>query len=179
MSDAARRRLHELLEQHGAALRAAITRACPPHLQRDLDDIEQEVRVRLWKALESEREIEHPASYLHVAAVNATLDAIRRRRARPEDAYELGEGEDAVQVVDRRPSPELLVSRRRTLRTVERCLDSIVPNRARAVRLHLQGFTTFEVGELLGWTEAKARNLVYRGLGDLRRALEEEGVDAP
>ena len=28
-----------------------------------------------------------------------------------------------------------------------------------------------EIAEIMGWTEAKARNLVYRGLGDLRARL--------
>ena len=33
-----------------------------------------------------------------------------------------------------------------------------------------------EVGRLLGWSESKARNLVYRGLRDLRAALKREGI---
>jgi hypothetical protein len=28
----------------------------------------------------------------------------------------------------------------------------------------------------MGWTEAKARNLLYRGLADLRHRLEDAGV---
>jgi DNA-directed RNA polymerase specialized sigma24 family protein len=43
--------------------------------------------------------------------------------------------------------------------------------------LHLEGMTTQEIGNLLGWTEPKARNLVYRGLQDLREQLRAEGVD--
>ena len=50
-------------------------------------------------------------------------------------------------------------------------------NRQRAVRLHLEGMTTTEIGSLMEWTEPKARNLVYRGLADLREALRAEGID--
>ena len=41
-------------------------------------------------------------------------------------------------------------------------------NRRRAVGLHLRGFTSTEIAQLLGWTEPKARNLTHRGLKDLR-----------
>jgi DNA-directed RNA polymerase specialized sigma24 family protein len=37
--------------------------------------------------------------------------------------------------------------------------------------------TSAEIGEILGWSEPKARNLVHRGLKDLRRELLVEGID--
>ena len=46
-----------------------------------------------------------------------------------------------------------------------------------AVRMYLNGYNHVEVADRLGWTEARARNLVYRGLADLRAALGEEGVE--
>ena len=33
-----------------------------------------------------------------------------------------------------------------------------------------------EIADLLGWSEAKTRNLLYRGLGDLRARLTEQGI---
>ena len=51
----------------------------------------------------------------------------------------------------------------------------VVPRRA-VVRMYLDGYGSGEIGALLGWTEAKARNLVYRGLADLREALSRRGV---
>ena len=46
----------------------------------DRDDLVQEVRVRLWRALEVERIAALPASYLYRTATSAALDLIRRRR---------------------------------------------------------------------------------------------------
>ena len=41
------------------------------------------------------------------------------------------------------------------------------------VRLHLAGYHRDEIARLLNWTEAKTRNLLYRGLADLRKQMVE------
>jgi RNA polymerase sigma-70 factor (ECF subfamily) len=51
------------------------------------------------------------------------------------------------------------------------CLGQLQERRRVAVTLHLQGYAVGEVASALGWTEKQAENLVYRGLGDLRRCL--------
>jgi len=56
-------------------------------------------------------------------------------------------------------------------------LESIAESRRPVVRTYLAGYGTTEIGELMGWTEAKARNLVYRGLADLRVRLRAMGID--
>src|SRR5688572_25553950 len=84
-------RLQELLLRYGAFLRRTIARVCPPELGLSLDDIEQEARIALWRALKSEREIAFPASYIYRVAVSATLRAIRRARARREEPIEDGD----------------------------------------------------------------------------------------
>jgi DNA-directed RNA polymerase specialized sigma24 family protein len=42
--------------------------------------------------------------------------------------------------------------------------------------MHLMGHSRDEIAQLLGWTEAKTRNLLYRGLADVREWLVAEGV---
>ena len=44
------------------------------------------------------------------------------------------------------------------------------------MRLHLQGYHRDEIAGLLGWSEAKTRNLLYRGLDDLRALLVRQGI---
>ena len=39
-------------------------------------------------------------------------------------------------------------------------------------RLYLQGYGSAEIARLTGWTEPRARNLLYRGLADLRGLME-------
>ena len=178
-------RFDSLLEEYGKLLRHAIAAHCPKNLGLHADDLMQDACLRLWRALSSEREIHNVPSYLHRIAATVTIDAIRRVKARheeqmhfsPEQDRETGGMEEFSQPVDARRSPEVVTERQRLIATVRVILDRLPANRRRAVGLHLQGFTTSEIGELLGWREAKARNLVYRGLDDLRRELRGQGLD--
>src|SRR6185369_11886976 len=67
-------RLEALLAEYGRRLRALLLRLCPPDLRKDLDDIEQEARVRLWRALSRERNVIDVASYLRRVATSVTID---------------------------------------------------------------------------------------------------------
>jgi RNA polymerase sigma factor (sigma-70 family) len=179
--------LDALLERYGDLLRNAIAHVCPKNLGLQFDDIEQEARMRLWRALQAETKIENPASYLYKVAWTATLDAVRRVTARREEQLRLLEDRSADESAsagpahevptDQERSPETLAERRLLLRRVEASLARLPEDRRRAVGLHLRGFTPPEIAQLLSWSESKARSLAYRGLGDLRERLAAEGIE--
>ena len=179
------RRLDELLTAYGALLRNAVRRLCPIALGVTIDEIEQDARIRLWHALKRERNISDPASYLYRIAATAAIDAMRRVRARREHQLDDIAGDEGVGAPIATPlspaarSPEQLAADHQTSERVREALARLPENRRRAVGLHLQGFTSTEIGRLLDWSEPKARNLTHRGLKDLRRLLEPEGIDLP
>lgn len=178
-------RFNAILDEYGVVLRRAIVRLCPKTLGIHFSDIEQEARLRLWRAVKSEREIQDPASYLYRIAMTSTLDAVRRVKAKREEQLRLvgDEDEGAVEVTpihlssDPNHSPEKEAERRQLAERVRAALGRLPDNRRRAVGLHLVGMTSREIGDLLGWSEAKARNLLYRGLRDLRALLRAEGIE--
>jgi DNA-directed RNA polymerase specialized sigma24 family protein len=55
-------------------------------------------------------------------------------------------------------------------------LGAMAPDRARAVRGHLAGFNVEELMKLYGWTYQRARNLIARGMADLRTELRKRGL---
>lgn len=166
-----RREYSALVKRYESLIRSAIRRHCPAELALDQDDIAQEVRLRLWKAIEGEKKIANPTSYLYRVAASATIDAIRAARVRRRDAHESLSGNEE------NPCGETdTVDRAELRRRITAALQRLAPNRRRAVQLHLQGMTTDEVAVVAGWTEPKARNLVYRGLAELRAILG--GADA-
>jgi RNA polymerase sigma factor (sigma-70 family) len=112
-------------------------------------------------------------------AVSATLRAVRRAKARREDP--LNDDSDAGPVLTLsapvEASPHADAERREVAQKIAAALKVLPENRRLAVANHLQGLTTSEIGTLLGWSEPKARNLVHRGLKDLRTALRALGIE--
>jgi len=173
-------RLEALLQQYGALLRRTIARVCPPDLSLSCDDIEQEARISLWKVLRHETAIAFPVSYIRKVAVSATLRAIRQARARREESLP-DEGEPpASSSPGHTPvaaSGYDAAERGELRKKIALALARLPENRRVAVGLHLKGLTTIEIGELLHWSEPKARNLVHRGLKDLRTSLRALGIE--
>ncbi len=179
-------RFDAILKEFGTRLRRTIASHCPTNIGLHVDDIMQEACLRLWRALSSGREIHDFPSYLHRVAATVTIDAVRRLKTRREEQMpaEIDRHGDAdvpgleqSLFLDTHPSAEALLDRTRLMAIVKDTLGRLPANRRRAVGLHLQGWTTDEIAALMGWTEAKARNLVYRGLDKLRSRLRDQGYE--
>lgn len=175
-------RLNAILDEYGQVLRKAIARYCPTDLGLQTSDIEQEAKIRLWRALESEREIKDLPSYLYRIAATTTIDAIRKARSRREESlyYTASDGEEEQLrplPVEETAAPDRQLAQKQTMQRVAAAIARLPDNRRQVVTLYLKGMFSQEIADLLGWTEAKARNLLYRGLQDLRAQLKAEGID--
>ena len=170
------RTLEALLVEHRARLRAAIARHCTARTGLDADEVEQEVRIRLWKALASETVIDHPASYLHRVTLSVIVDLLRKRQARPDCDPVTAPDNLRAPSIDAR-DPQRLALQDAAAAALLAALGGLPERRRRPVQLHLQGFTTVQVARLLAISEAAARNLVYRGMDELRARLRAQGWD--
>ena len=170
-------RFEALAEQLRPVLRAALHRLCRPGTGVDPDDVQQEALLRLWRAVEAEREIHQPASYLWRAVSSAVCAARRRVTARREESLQAGADQDTPREWEAPgATPETVSEQNEVFRATEEFLQRFDPQHRRAVGLHLQGFNTQEIADLLGWTEPKARNTVYRTIGALRQELMQRGL---
>ena len=145
--------------------------------EADLEDVLQEVRIRLWRAraqASGERTEPVSASYVHQVAVSATVDLLRRRRARGADRTVTLD--ETVEPATDRPDPLRSVEASELAAQLTRAIEAITPSRRPVVRMYLAGYSSGEVATLMGWSEPKTRNLLYRGLADLRERLEEMGI---
>jgi DNA-directed RNA polymerase specialized sigma24 family protein len=158
-----------LIARHAKLIRSAVVRVAGPRADAVADDVQQKVSIALWDQVRREQVIEHPASYVYKCAVRETVRAVRAL-PRPGDA----EADDLPAAA---PGPEDALRGRRVTEAIERCLARMQPERARAAAAHVAGFDVDEVMGLHGWTYQKARNLIARGMADLRAALREEGFD--
>lgn len=142
----------------------------------DVDDLVQEVRVRLWKALESgDRILAVPAAYVHRAATTAAIDLLRRRRARRETPVRLSRPSGLALLGEGDPA-DVGTEMGELQQQVGRAVEKLIPARRSVVRMYLAGYGREEIADLMGWTEPKTRNLLYRGLADLREELTAMGI---
>lgn len=180
MRDSRSSALEQVVERFATLLRRVASRY---RLQgADVDDLVQEVRIRLWRAQGAGGgSAEEPtAAYVHRVAMTAALDLLRRRRAHKSEVTvstdfmsdeELGTA-GSVRVA----SPAELLEQREAAARVQSAIGTLPESRRTAVKLYLAGYGREEIAELLGWTEAKTRNLLYRGLHDLRERLTAQGI---
>jgi DNA-directed RNA polymerase specialized sigma24 family protein len=78
-------RFEAIVEEYGKLLRTVIAQNCPSDKGLQVSDMEQEACLRLWRAVQSERILTNPASYIYRIAVSATIDAVRRVISRHEE----------------------------------------------------------------------------------------------
>jgi RNA polymerase sigma factor (sigma-70 family) len=148
----------------------------------DVDEVLQEVRIRIWKATggaegPSEQILQSPASYVYRTAVSAAIDLIRKQRSeRARSTIPLEEEADTI-VMETAPTAQAALEGAELAEQVARAIESITASRRPAVRMYLAGYSREDIAELMGWTEAKTRNLLYRGLDDLRRELAAMGIE--
>ena len=167
-------RFRELFNAYKPQLRRVLERRLAGNHGVDVDDVLQDVAMRLWRAICDERKIQHDASYIHRIASTALIDAVRRARVRAPVAAD----EDTVaQAPNPGPGPPETAEGDELSDRIEVGLSTLSSSRARAVRLYLHGYNTREIAGLCQWTEPKARNLLYRGLAELKQMLQGHGGD--
>lgn len=162
----------DLLDDYLPLIRRAVARAAARRAAPFQDDIAQAVVTAVWRQLERGQPIEQPAAYVYKAVIRETVRVLRREQRREEVPIE----SQASGMPARGPDAQDLLEQRELGRVIAVCLDHLAEDRARAVRAHLAGFDVAETMTLYGWTYQRARNLVARGMADLRAALRARGV---
>ncbi len=168
-----REEFERILERFSNSIHAQVERSGLRMRGIDPEDIIQEVRVRLWKRIGSEKKILHPQSYIKRVVSSVVIEEIDKARRREELIVRTGQEEMGAKAS---PAKKAMVSEI-PLRVIEEALSALIESRRRATRLFLVGLTIEEISAALRWSPNKTRNLVYRGLADLKTELSRKGVD--
>jgi RNA polymerase sigma factor (sigma-70 family) len=167
--------LETLLRDFGRKIRQLVESHCRGSQGLDPDDVEQEVRIRLWKALESDRFEPLGASYIQRTVVSTVIDAARRAALRVTDPLPEA-GHETLADAAPGPSIEMAVSGRQQAERVWSVIESLPVRRRVPIKLHLQGFSLQEIADLEGVSPEAARKLVSRGMDALKERLVELGM---
>jgi len=146
-----------------------------PHLSaEEREDIDQEVKLKLWKMASNGKNVRNIRSYLWRVVYTTALDVIGKRLK--ETSYEDPDNGENGCLSERLDfgSPEQLMEKNVLKQMVERAVESLPEKRRIVVKLHLTGMELEEMAEFLAWSENKVRHLFYRGLGDLKKTFAEQ-----
>lgn len=152
----------------------SVSRVCPRWLADRKEDI---VQAALMRLIGLERRGEHDprpaASYLWKVAYSTTVDEIRRIRRRQE--VSLNQEDQDTSGPTAPESPLRDQSSRELGLAIQGCLQTLVEPRRLVVGFYLLGHDLAESEKLTGWDGKRVRNLLYRGLGNLRQCLTTKG----
>lgn len=153
-----------------ARLASAVQRVCPSWMSDQAEDL---VQMSLMRILRGYADAELNGSFLHRVAHSVVIDEIRRKKRRNEVHITPSLPERMRSDL---PSPEGLARGNQLGEAILACLAELLPNRRRAVTLHLQGHSVPDIAQILAFDRKQAENLVCRGIKDLRVALEGRGL---
>lgn len=153
-----------LVHKHARVMSSAIRRVLGHRHEMLVPDVEQEVRLALWKRIRTGKTIDHPVSYVYKAARTTALGVMKHQAS---EAAPLDEG--LMSNLKERQTEErnnLLPAERKRL--LEQMLEQLSIDQSRALRGYLTGLNHREVAHLYGWSESVARHRIYRGIEALR-----------
>jgi len=163
-----------LLDQFAGFIRFHILKFNLGRFGLDPDDISQDVRLRLWKLLHSEKKVDNYASYIRKIVDSAVIDQLRRWKR--EEGIVRTEKNNKIAELELTYNPEI-ERLARLKEIIAHCVEGLIPSRKRVVKLYLLGMNTEEIATHLGWSQDKTRNLLYRGLADLKKLLRERDIE--
>ena len=144
-------------------------------LTRDPDlaeDLLSETFVTALTALDGFRGDGSVKSWLLTIARNKWRDHLRKRS--PVTDVDLTE----LYIADPSPGPEKQAMDRETIRRAMELLKQEDPRTQTVVKMRIEGYSYFEIGQKLNIREGSARVIDFRARNRLREKLMKEGFDA-
>ena len=158
------------LDEISLSIRNILLSKFPEMSPQEKEDIDNEVKMKLWKKAAGGKEIGNLRSYLWRVVYTTALDLLGERMPylSLEKLVGANEGEEAS---ERLLSSDSFSEERERRMMLRRALE-LLPERRRAVlRLHLEGMDIAQIAKRLKWRENQVRHLLYRGLADIREKL--------
>lgn len=134
----------------------------------DLDDVAQEVFLRLLRYDRSEL-IEHPQAYLYKMAANVAAEwSIRIRHARPHKSKWLEELVTEEQAAD-------LANQKQVQDELERALMGLTPRQREILKLQFfENLSRAQIAQRLGLSERTVKRISIKSYSELRQRLNVE-----
>ena len=144
--------------------------------EEEARDAAQEAFLKAYRALPGFKREARFSSWLYQIAVNLCRDRLRRRKGRTLVSLEALEEVGPV-IASRGPGTQDLVEQIDLRRAVRRAIAALPEEQREVVILkEYQGLTFLEIAQALELPISTVKTRLYRGLGQLRLRLENEGI---
>lgn len=162
----------EFLEEMSVSIRNILLACFPEMTPEEKEDIDLEVKLKLWKKLAAGHKIDNLRSYLWRVVYTTALDVLGERMPclSLEKLAETTE-EEALSLPGP-SSPNATIEKKELRRLLEKAIDSLAERRKAVLQLHFTGMDLKQIATSLHWRENQVRHLLYRGLSDLREKIK-------
>jgi len=164
------RELAALLEEFSLFIKAHIRKFRVINFGIDVEDVAQDVKIKLWKILRDEKKISNYPSYIKKVVDSSVIDHLRKHRR--DENIVLHEKAKTISESARTYTADSGSETGDSRESLGRALDRLIESRRAVVQLYMLNFSIEEISEHFRWSQHKTRNLLYRGLADLRRILK-------
>ena len=169
--------LKDIIDKFSSLIRYVIAANLHKTDSVNLEDVEQEVKIKIWKFLKKGKKVDNLPSYIKRVAYTATIDELRKmRKQNPtsdfsglNDIYSMSRINELKNSGD---TPEFLIEGQEMRESLQELINSQGKNRKQVLRLYLVGMSIEEICEFFDWDKTKVRHLLYRGIDDLKEKMK-------
>jgi RNA polymerase sigma-70 factor, ECF subfamily len=171
----------EFMDDLSSSIRNIILATFPHLTPAERQDVDQEVKLKLWRMISNGKDIANLRSYLWRVVYTTTLDLLNERMPCDEREAQRPEEErrPLVSALDNDPpepeTPESIAQKNEERTVVRGAIEALPLKRRIVVKMHFEGKSIEQTAEFLAWSQNKVRHLLYRGLNDLKKRLKNQG----
>jgi RNA polymerase sigma factor (sigma-70 family) len=160
------------LEEISVSIRNILLANFPEMSPEEKEDIDNEVKLKLWKKAARGKKIDNLRSYIWRAVYTTALDLVAERMPHLSLDRLIAASEKKGSFPERILSLDSAVERRERQLIVKEALDSLPERRRAVLRLHFEGMNIVQIAARLHWRENQVRHLLYRGLAEMKKILK-------
>ncbi len=160
------------LEEISVSIRNILLASFPKMSPEEREDIDNEVKLKLWRGAAGGKKISNLRSYLWRVVYTTALDLIEERMAHLSLENLVARSERVDSDFGKILSQDSAVEEREHWLILSRVLDSLPERRRAVLRLHLEGMDIHQIAARLHWRENQVRHLLYRGLAEIKEMLK-------
>ena len=161
----------QLVERHQALVIGTVARMLGNN--SDIEDVAQQVFIRIWKSAARYRPTAKFTTWLLTITRNLVFNEARRRKRHPGTALDTHEGDDSLSLPDHaRSIPDKALLERELELAIDRAILSLPERQRLAVVLRrYEGKSYEEIADVLNLSVPAVKSILFRARSELRSAL--------